>query len=153
MDIYKHKQQGWGIIGIVVVVLVVALFCLVRFGCIGFDPLLAGVVTVILVGMLFAEMTVIIDGEYLKVSFSMNIINIKFRFDEITSCKVVKNPWYQPWGIHYGGGRWFYNVSGYDAVEITLKNGNVHIIGTNEPEKLEQAIRKTLVLNRETGHP
>ena len=33
-----------------------------------------------------------------------------------------------------------YNVSGFDAVEIQLKNGKIYRIGTDEPKKLEQAI-------------
>jgi hypothetical protein len=35
---------------------------------------------------------------------------------------------------------WIYNVSGFDAVEIKLKNGKVYRIGTDEPKKLEQTI-------------
>jgi hypothetical protein len=33
-----------------------------------------------------------------------------------------------------------YNISGFDAVEIKLKNGKIYRIGTNEPTILEQTI-------------
>jgi hypothetical protein len=35
---------------------------------------------------------------------------------------------------------WIYNVSGFDAVEIKMKDGKTYRIGTDEPEKLEQTI-------------
>jgi hypothetical protein len=35
---------------------------------------------------------------------------------------------------------WIYNVSGFDAVEIKLKNDKIYRIGTDEPKKLEQTI-------------
>jgi len=35
---------------------------------------------------------------------------------------------------------WIYNISGFDAVEIKMKNGKTYRIGTDEPQKLEQAI-------------
>jgi len=33
-----------------------------------------------------------------------------------------------------------FNISGFDAVEIKMKNGKIYRIGTDEPKKLEQAI-------------
>jgi len=64
----------------------------------------------------------------------------------------VKNQWYYGWGI----GKWLwpkmliYNVSGFDAGKITLKNGKTYRIGTDEPEKLEQTILQ--LINSEKGH-
>jgi hypothetical protein len=54
----------------------------------------------------------------------------------------VKNKWYFGWGVRrwFWPKMWIYNVSGFDAVEIVLKNGNIYRIGTDEPEKLERAI-------------
>ncbi|MEK7656054.1 MAG: hypothetical protein AAB386_05245 [Patescibacteria group bacterium] len=37
---------------------------------------------------------------------------------------------------------WIYNVSGFDAVEIILKNGKIYRIGTDVPKELEVAINK-----------
>jgi len=41
---------------------------------------------------------------------------------------------------------WIYNVSGFDAVEIKLKNGKTYRIGTDESQKLEQAILRSIKL-------
>jgi hypothetical protein len=39
---------------------------------------------------------------------------------------------------------WIYTVSGFDAVEITLKNGAIFRIGTDEPKALEQSIQQAI---------
>ena len=145
MERYKHTQVGWAIIGTVLIVLaIIYIVAGIRFGNITFGLLTAVSSVVFIVCMLFARMTVILDEEYLRVNFAINIIKIKFRLSDIISCKVVKNPWYQPWGIHYGGGVWVYNVSGYDTVEITIRNGGIHRIGTNDQDNLETVISSLL---------
>jgi hypothetical protein len=42
---------------------------------------------------------------------------------------------------------WIYNVSGFDAVELKMKNGKVYRIGTDESEKLESALQQSIGLN------
>jgi len=39
---------------------------------------------------------------------------------------------------------WIYNVSGFGAVELIMKNGRVYRIGTNVPRELEDAIKAVL---------
>ncbi|HBI33644.1 MAG TPA: hypothetical protein DEA43_03435 [Candidatus Moranbacteria bacterium] len=39
---------------------------------------------------------------------------------------------------------WIYNISGFDAVEIKMKNGKLYRVGTDEPEKLEQVILQSI---------
>lgn len=88
------------------------------------------------------SLQVIIDESYLRIKFSFGIYQKKVSLNDIMSVKTVKNHWYYGWGI--GRLLWpkmlIYNVSGFDAVEIKLKNGKTYRIGTNEPEKLEQII-------------
>jgi len=65
---------------------------------------------------------------------------------DILSVKTVKNHRYYGRGIR--GWLWpkmcIYNVSGFDAVEIKLKNGKIYRIGTDEPKKLEQMILQSI---------
>ena len=65
---------------------------------------------------------------------------------EIVSAKIVKNHWYYGWGIRLvlWPRMWVYNVSGFDAVEIKLKNNKVYRIGTDEPKKLEQVLLQSI---------
>lgn len=45
------------------------------------------------------------------------------------------------WGIHWGGRRgWLYNVSGRRAVALTLSDGKAFMVGTDEPERVCEAI-------------
>jgi hypothetical protein len=90
----------------------------------------------------FVTLQVIIDGEYLRIKFGFGIFQKKFSLNEIMSVKTVKNHWYYGWGIRIWlwPKMWIYNVSGFDAVEIKLKDGKTYRIGTDEPKKLEQTI-------------
>ena len=90
----------------------------------------------------FVTLQVIIDGEYLRIRFGFGIFQKKFSLNDIMSTKTVKNHWYYGWGIRIWlwPKMWIYNVSGFAAVEIKLKNGKTYRIGTDEPQKLEQTI-------------
>lgn len=108
-------------------------------------------VTAIMILILFVlssvtTLTVSIDEKYLGIKFGYGIIRKKFLLNEIISVKQVKNHWYYGWGMRF----WFwprmciYNVSGFDAVEITLKNGKIYRIGTDDPSELETAIKQAV---------
>ncbi len=90
----------------------------------------------------FGSLTVTIDQSTLKVVFGYGIYKKDFPLKDIASVKTARHHWYYGWGIRI----WFwprmiiYNVSGFNTVEIILKNGKRYRIGTNEPEKLERAI-------------
>ena len=90
----------------------------------------------------FVTLQVVIDGEYLRIRFGFGIFQKKFSLTDIMAVKTVKNHWYYGWGIRIWlwPKMWIYNVSGFDAVEIKLKNGKTYRIGTDEPQKLEQTI-------------
>jgi hypothetical protein len=62
----------------------------------------------------------------------------------MTSCRIVTNPWYSGWGIRITPSGWLFNVSGFRAVEIQMKNGEAYRIGSDEPEKLETFLRQRL---------
>jgi len=38
-----------------------------------------------------------------------------------------------------------YNISGYEAVELVMKNWKIFRIGTDEPERLKEAIVESLL--------
>ena len=95
----------------------------------------------------FATLRVSIDEKYLRIKFGCGILGIfrkKFLLGEIASAKAVKNHWYYGWGIRFWcwPKMWIYNVSGFDAVEIIMKNGKIYRIGTDAPLELEAAIKQ-----------
>lgn len=97
----------------------------------------------------FSTLTVSIADNFLKIKFGFGIFRKKFLLRDIVSATQVKNPWYCGWGIRLciSPYMWIYNVSGFDAVELKMKNGKVYRIGTDEPAKLESALKQTMGLN------
>jgi hypothetical protein len=94
----------------------------------------------------FVTLTASIDEKYLKIKFGYGIFKKKFPLNEIVSATSVKNHWYYGWGIRLclWPKMWIYNVSGFDAVEIILKNGRVYRIGTDDSNELETAIKRII---------
>ena len=137
---YKHTQTGYLILS---VLLAVALL----FGSIltqdGFNSSIVAIMIFILFILAsFASLNVTIDKNYLRIKFGYGIYRKRFLLKEIISARTVKNRWYYGWGIRL----WLwprmliYNVSGFDAVEIKMKNVKTYRIDTDEPKKLEHAI-------------
>ena len=112
-----------------------------------FEPVLL-IVTILILFLLgsFATLNVKIDNENLKLKFGYGLFRKKFKLKEIDSVESVKNKWYYGWGIRYwlGSNIWIYNVSGFGAVEIKMKNGKTSRIGTDEPKDLEYAIKEVI---------
>jgi hypothetical protein len=103
-------------------------------------PLLAVLVLLAVMAVLFASLTIEIQGGLLTVWFGPGLIRKRVPLATIRSCEVVRNPWWYGWGIRWTPRGWLYNVSGHSAVELTLQNGRRLRIGTDEPERLCQAI-------------
>lgn len=150
---YKHTQIGYLMILVTVGVLI--LFFWVRMTSAAEPPSInsgnnlavtATMVLIVLILVSFASLRVTIDHTHLAIKFGYGIYQKKFLLDDIQSAEVVKNKWYYGWGIRF----WFwprmciYNISGFDAVEIHLKNGKIYRIGTDEPKVLEQAILQAI---------
>jgi len=87
-----------------------------------------GVVTVMLavingiVFALFHSLTVRVSRSVIALSFGVGLIRKQFPIGDISSASIVQNRWYNGFGIRKIRGGWLYNVSGFDAIEIQLKN-------------------------------
>ena len=157
MASYKHTQIGYLILFVTLAVLV--LFAWLQITARAEPPSLYSgtnfAITAIMAFILFilasfSTLTVVIDGQFLKIRFGYGIFRKKFPLSEITSATAVKNHWYYGWGVRI----WFwpymliYNVSGFDAVEIVMANGSVYRIGTDVPDELESALRMAMGAKR-----
>lgn len=138
---------------ITVMLAVLGLFAWIRFMAlaepVSYDSganLFATIVMALIVLTLASASTlnVTIDEKYLRIKFGWGIFRKKFLIGEIASARSVKNRWYYGWGIRFCLRPYMviFNVSGFDAVEITMKNGKVYRIGTDDPAGLEAAIKK-----------
>ena len=91
--------------------------------------------------VLFYKLRISIDGETLCASFGIGIIRKKVRLAKIVGGEPIRIRWWYGWGIHLTPYGWLYNVSGFDAVAITLRDGRKFALGTDDPCGLTEAIR------------
>ncbi len=151
MTPYKHMQIGYLMTVVTVIILVFFMWLQITARA-EFPSVDSGAnfaVTVIMVLILFflvsfTTLTVSINDDYLRIKFGFGIFAKKFALDQIVSVQVVKNRWYHGWGIRLWlwPYMWIYNISGFDAIEIQMKNGRIYRIGTDDPSGLETAIEE-----------
>ncbi len=159
MTTYKHTQIGYLMVVITLAVLVLFAWLQItaRMESPSEDSGTNFAITAIMALILFilasfSTLTVVIDEQFLNLRFGWGIFRKQISLSEIESVRRVKNSWYHGWGIRLWlwPKMWIYNVSGFDAVELTMKNPTsakasagkvvVYRIGTDEAEKLEAAI-------------
>jgi hypothetical protein len=142
---YSHTQLGW--LTLILVVAGIVAMLLVAFFTKEL-PAIAFAVLIILVFSLasFTTLTVTGNSNALLISFGPGLVRKTFPFREIASCRVVTNPWYFGWGVRIIPGGWLFNVSGFRAAELQMRNGRVYRIGSDEPEKLESFLKEKLTL-------
>ncbi len=90
--------------------------------------------------LLFHSLTVRVSRDYIILRFGIGLIPKRFAVSDIQSTAIVQNRWYYGWGIKWTPHGWLYNIAGFDAVEIQLRNGRKYRVGTDEPVELLSAI-------------
>ncbi len=136
---YKHTQIGYLLIVLLGSALFITLYLLMVTG---FNWI--AIIAVLILALclyIFSTLTVTVTASTLDLYFTARFIHKQFPLDAIRAVRVVKNPWYYGWGIHRVPDGWVYNVSGTQAVELTLRNGRKERIGTDEPEQLAAVVR------------
>ena len=142
MQKYKHTQIGYLLLTLYsIVVLFLGYFNIMT----SFHPLtfIALIIVLVILGI-FSRLTVTVDDQTIQIQFGLRIIRKTFLLREIGTYRVVKNPWYYGWGIRFTPRGWLFNVSGYSAIEIEMKNGKRYRIGTDDPDNLAEALDKAL---------
>jgi hypothetical protein len=145
---YRHTQVGTVIIGAVVGMALITLLILVpAAGSIAWLALAVLAITGAVLATFFS-LTVEIDKSTLTCRFGVGLIQRSIPLSEVDHVSAVVNPWFVGWGIRWiPGSYWVWNVSGFQAVELTMKDGRRFRIGTDEPEALVHAIE----LSKKTG--
>ena len=136
MNIYQHTQRG-------TLILVVTLGMGAVFLSLGFataKTLWIPMAILLMCASLFYSLTIEITDRQLHWRFGPGLIHKSVPLNEIISAAPMRiGP---SWGIHWGPRTgWLYNVSGFDAVLVTLRGGKKLALGTDEPEALSAAIR------------
>lgn len=142
MTSYKHTQRApWMLylMGLLVLVDLVIAFAIN-------EPSvwwIAGLVTVLLalVGLVFSSLTVEVTPDFLGWHFGLGFWKKTLTRTEIAGAEAVKTKWWYGWGIRITPKGWLYNVSGFDAVAVTDREGKTRLIGTDEPNRLVAALQ------------
>jgi hypothetical protein len=140
--LYRHTQVGSVILGF-------AISICVTLGLAGFLAgtlhwMLPAMVALAVAAILFGSLTIeILDGE-LRCRFGIGLIRKRFPLRHVVAVETVRNSWIWGWGIRYTPHGWLFNVSGLDAVELTLVGDKRVRIGTDEPDALARAIRQSI---------
>jgi hypothetical protein len=141
---YEHTQIGHAMIWILLVA--VLLVATVRFFQTPAALEISVMVSVLLLTTIaaFYKLTITIDGEALRWSFGVGLITKKVPIAEITACEPIRIRWWYGCGIHFTRYGWLYNVAGWNAVALTLRNGRKFALGTDDPHGLAEAIQAAI---------
>ncbi|MFZ2621115.1 MAG: hypothetical protein WAX85_01295 [Minisyncoccia bacterium] len=153
MATYKHTQIGY--LMLVITLTVLMLFAWVYIMASAEPPsvdsgpnfaITAIMVLILFILTSFTTLTTSIDENYLRIKFGYGIFARKFALNQIARVQSVKNHWYYGWGVKvwFWPYMWIYNISGFDAVEIIMRNGKIYRIGTDTPGELETAIKQAI---------
>jgi hypothetical protein len=136
MNAYQHTQRG----KLILAAMLIATLVTLAIGLVSRPALLAAPILA-LCGWLFHSLTIeVTDGE-LRWRFGPGLIRKRVALDMIVSVQSVRTNVLEGWGIHLSRFGWLYNVSGFDAVAIKMKNGQHFALGTDEPEALCRALQ------------
>ena len=137
---YREMQVSWLMVAVAVVAVALLAFIL-RTAPLQPISLIPMVVIALAIAM-FGFMSVTVTPETLYVTMGVGIVRRAIARSEIRRMTVVRNPWYWGWGVRLYSGGTMYSVSGLRAVELTLQNGRAIRIGSRDPDRLLQMLRR-----------
>lgn len=134
---YRHTQIGWTIL-----IIMLVLWSVLDSVMSSDEAGVTVAAILFLVCVVFSALTIRVDSEGVGWFFGPGLPRFKVTAGDIADCQRVRSKWWWGWGIRFHPwGSWLYNVSGFDAVEVSLKSGKRFRLGTDEPVYLEQAIK------------
>jgi hypothetical protein len=135
---YQHTQRGIWILAFLLAAALLVAVVAWRSG--QWSPLVA-LIVLIAAAVVFSSLTVEESARELRWYFGPGFWTYRLPLDEIQTVAVVRNHWWNGFGIRMRPGFRLYNVSGLDAVELRLKSGEIRRIGTDDAQGLAQALK------------
>ncbi len=141
---YHRVQPGYAILALAVIAEISMVVSCIRYDKLAACILFSLVLTFL--GACFFSLQVTVDETLIRLKFGMGLIRKEITLSDILSCARVKNFILSGWGVKRIGRikGWSFNVSGWDAVELTLTNGQRIRIGTDDPEGLVKAVNERI---------
>lgn len=143
---YAHRQRSRAILLVMLLASVVPLVILLSAQGRGMPlgariTMAASILAIGLSALAFSSLTIEVGDGMLAWSFGPGILRKSVALSSIANVAATTTTFLEGWGIHFTGRGWLYNVSGRDAVLVTLRDGKQFLLGTDEPAALLQAIR------------
>ncbi len=146
---YRHTQTAWTILAMLAGALV--LVCGVALPTEASTIILITLAALSLVALLFGSLTVSVDDTAVHWHFGPGFWRRSLPLDEVADVRVARTRWWYGWGIRIIPHGWLYNVSGFGAVAITRPDGRQLWLGSDEAERLAEAIRQGKALGEGRG--
>jgi hypothetical protein len=103
--------------------------------------LISSAIGLAILAWLFSSLTVEVTEHDFHWYFGPGIWKYWIALAEIEDIQIVYNKWWNGFGIRIRPGFRLYNVSGLAAVELRLRNGDIHRIGTDDVQGLSAALK------------
>jgi len=140
---YRHTQTSLLFLAILGPVL---LFILVLTLSTGLLPVTIFALILIAACLItFITLTIEVKADRIELLFGPGLVRTSFPLRDIRNLEIVRNSFTDGFGMHWTPSSWIFNISGFDAVEIEMKDGNCIRIGTDEPVELVKAIEDALL--------
>ena len=137
--LYRHTQRGVLVVSVCLAAAAFNAFLIWRSG--QWIPACITLIVLVAAAIVFSSLTVEVNANELRWSFGLGLWTYRLPLDEIETVAIVRNHWWNGFGIRRGSGLRLYNVSGLDAVELHLKSHDVRRIGTDDPQGLADALK------------
>jgi hypothetical protein len=139
---YQHTQIG-------TLMLVALLSAAIIFAAMAYAlpgpgrwALLAGACGLVVLALLFSSLTVSVSEDELQWRFGPGLLRYRLARADIAGVSIVRNSVLNGFGIRMGPRSRLYNVSGLDAVELRLRNGDIRRVGTDDAPGLAAALSR-----------
>jgi hypothetical protein len=144
---YEHTQRGT-VVQVALLVAAIGCFALAQF--LPAPPFVVPLVLIVLVtfAYMFSSLTIQVTDRALHWCFGPGMFRKQVSLADIKAVEITQTRFLEGWGIHKTSRGWLYNVSGFDAVRVTLHGGTSILLGTDEPERLRVAILRDTGRNR-----
>ncbi|MCQ8877969.1 hypothetical protein NQT69_08175 [Pseudoalteromonas shioyasakiensis] len=135
---YQHKQYA---LFIFVILAWIGSFVGLAWYLIGADmPLMVFAGILVLVGFIFHGLTIKVDNETIGWGFGPGLFGQTLMLADIVEAKPVENSFRHGIGLRITHDGWVYTVSGFSAVQLTMKDGSQYRLGTNDQAGLLSAL-------------
>jgi hypothetical protein len=94
----------------------------------------------VIIAWMFSSLRITVSDRFLHWRFGPGLIHKKVALAQIKEFEITRTTLLEGWGIHYTNRGWLYNVSGYDAIFVTCKDGKRFVLGSNDVNGLSRAL-------------